>query len=75
METSSGMVNQVAMRFFKSHHSGMETPGQRFRPGRENTLNRTIVGWKREEVIKVGPVGDTFKSHHSGMETDFAFGG
>ncbi len=58
--------------FFKSHHSGMETPTQDLETLLSpHALNRTIVGWKPERRAKAMAEAFAFKSHHSGMETRF----
>ncbi len=69
METSAPHRVEAAVHRFKSHHSGMETLLRCLLDKGLQTLNRTIVGWKR---ILAGPTPRTsrpFKSHHSGMET------
>ncbi len=55
---------------FKSHHSGMETRQIRSRGHSvRSALNRTIVGWKHDEIQDALDKRRDFKSHHGGMET------
>jgi len=48
METGETIREEARRSGFKSHHSGMETGPTRIRFYRRYTLNRTIVGWKRQ---------------------------
>ncbi len=69
-------LGQGHQRHFKSHHSGMEMVGaQASAHSTPPTLNRTIVGWKFEEMLWAAAWELDFKSHHSGMESSLVLTG
>ncbi len=53
METELKLPGPQVPAVFKSHHSGMETYQTLCRYGGQLALNRTIVGWKLCDGVKV----------------------
>ncbi len=54
METIKSIAYILGGSRFKSHHSGMETVTEVSEFSDEDALNRTIVGWKLQDLLNLG---------------------